>query len=410
MGANMMMRRALVDRIEPFDERFGAGCSIPGGEETDYIYRAYAAGLMIEFAPDLLVHHHHGRKTIADACNIMRNYSIAGGAVTAKHALRFPLKFASILIHTKNALLEILTGGKKPLHAARRFFLPEFSRVLRDRHKALSACSQGISDALLHGRHDRRRAARPLRVHWIRHRIPVGMARERNMLAPGTFFAAATALVLITNHSFAACDIPILGGNATAPHAFCAEDRAEIPQVPDDSVHNIDNPPCDAGNYPSADIIHGVIIQLAGSAGAAIGEAYGGSVGEVVGTTLGKMAGDTVNRIIRHNTPGGRSNCTVICLHLPADAINITFIGWVAPVAFRQGLDIVDPCYFVPRPFPNDFPGRCGTAHNGAYASMTVPTIKSDPVSGITACSTAKNWSDSIDRYFGLRVVYDRRS
>ena len=113
MGANMMMRRALVDKLGLFDGRFGPGSNIPAGEETDYIYRAYAAGILVEFVPDLIVYHHHGRKTVADAFKIMRNYSIAGGAVTAKHAFRFPLKFAAVLLHTKNAVLEILTGKNR---------------------------------------------------------------------------------------------------------------------------------------------------------------------------------------------------------------------------------------------------------------------------------------------------------
>jgi glycosyltransferase involved in cell wall biosynthesis len=55
IGANMMMRRALVDKLGLFDERFGPGSDIPAGEETDYMHRAYAAGIMLEFAPDLIV-------------------------------------------------------------------------------------------------------------------------------------------------------------------------------------------------------------------------------------------------------------------------------------------------------------------------------------------------------------------
>lgn len=42
----------------------------------------------------------------------MRNYQIATGAVVAKHALRFPLKTAAVLLHIKNALLEIFTARK----------------------------------------------------------------------------------------------------------------------------------------------------------------------------------------------------------------------------------------------------------------------------------------------------------
>jgi hypothetical protein len=42
----------------------------------------------------------------------MRNYSISAGAVHTKHALRNPLKYAPVLVHMKNALLEILAGGE----------------------------------------------------------------------------------------------------------------------------------------------------------------------------------------------------------------------------------------------------------------------------------------------------------
>jgi hypothetical protein len=41
--------------IGMFDERLGAGSDIPGGEESDYIIRAYLTGTMIEYAPDIVV-------------------------------------------------------------------------------------------------------------------------------------------------------------------------------------------------------------------------------------------------------------------------------------------------------------------------------------------------------------------
>ena len=40
----MTARRALIERLGPFDEDFGPGSLIGSGEDTDYIFRAYLAG------------------------------------------------------------------------------------------------------------------------------------------------------------------------------------------------------------------------------------------------------------------------------------------------------------------------------------------------------------------------------
>lgn len=90
LGCNMMMRRALVDAIGFFDPKLGAGSNIPGGEDTDYIFRAYIAGFKIEYAPDLQIHHHHGRKKKEDGYNLFKNYSIGGGALYAKYIFSHP--------------------------------------------------------------------------------------------------------------------------------------------------------------------------------------------------------------------------------------------------------------------------------------------------------------------------------
>lgn len=90
LGCNMMMRRTLVDKIGPFDTALGAGSSIPGGEDTDYIFRAYIHGFEIEYAPDLKIHHFHGRKKVEDGYNLFRNYSIGGGALYAKYLFSHP--------------------------------------------------------------------------------------------------------------------------------------------------------------------------------------------------------------------------------------------------------------------------------------------------------------------------------
>jgi GT2 family glycosyltransferase len=85
IGCNMTMRREVTQRLGLFDVRFGAGSRIPGGEETDYIYRAYLAGIAIEYVPDMTVYHFHGRREIAEGNALVRNYAIGTGALYAKY-------------------------------------------------------------------------------------------------------------------------------------------------------------------------------------------------------------------------------------------------------------------------------------------------------------------------------------
>ena len=58
-AATMFLRRGLVERIGPFDERLGLGSSEPwsSGEETDYLIRAVRIGARIEYDPSLVVVH-----------------------------------------------------------------------------------------------------------------------------------------------------------------------------------------------------------------------------------------------------------------------------------------------------------------------------------------------------------------
>jgi GT2 family glycosyltransferase len=79
-GANMMMRRSLLEIVGPFDERIG--------DDTDLIYRCYVAGITIEYAPDIVVFHYHGRKTWEDGFRLLRHYEIQQGALYAKFLLR----------------------------------------------------------------------------------------------------------------------------------------------------------------------------------------------------------------------------------------------------------------------------------------------------------------------------------
>ena len=111
IGANMMMRRALVDQLGPFDERFGPGSILPAGDDIDYIYRAYLAGMMIEYVPDMVVFHHHGRRTTPVGSGLIRNYVIAGGGLYAKYIFKHPDFCRSGYWTLKNAIRETIFGA-----------------------------------------------------------------------------------------------------------------------------------------------------------------------------------------------------------------------------------------------------------------------------------------------------------
>ena len=107
-GCNMVMRRALVDRLGPFDERFGTE-NIRGSDDTEYIFRAYLAGIMIEYVPDMVVFHHHGRRERAAGTKLMRNYLIGTGAAYAKYILKEPDLCRQFYWDIKGLIMEIIT-------------------------------------------------------------------------------------------------------------------------------------------------------------------------------------------------------------------------------------------------------------------------------------------------------------
>lgn len=108
IGCNMAMRRRVVEILGPFDTRLGAGTNCPAGEDTDYFYRAYLAGIRLEMVPDLIVAHHHGRKTEAQRISLYRNYAVGNGALAAKYLLRYPNFSRHILWELRASLPRVL--------------------------------------------------------------------------------------------------------------------------------------------------------------------------------------------------------------------------------------------------------------------------------------------------------------
>lgn len=125
-GCNMMMRRSLLERVGAFDTRVG-------DDDCDLVCRCYIAGITIEYAPDIVVYHHHGRKTPAEGYALFRGYMIEMGAIYAKYLFREPDLCRQVLWDLRNVAKELLRGTNT--------FLPEigFSHKHRLYYNAVGA-------------------------------------------------------------------------------------------------------------------------------------------------------------------------------------------------------------------------------------------------------------------------------
>lgn len=87
IGANMVFRREVFEKVGNFDVRLGAGCFHAGSDDTDMIYRALRAGFRALYAPNVVVYHAHDRRTIEQAVSLEFNYGKGGGGFVMKHIL-----------------------------------------------------------------------------------------------------------------------------------------------------------------------------------------------------------------------------------------------------------------------------------------------------------------------------------
>jgi glycosyltransferase involved in cell wall biosynthesis len=143
-GCNMVMRRSLAERLGPFDERFGAGAIIPSAEDTDYNFRAYLAGAVLECVPDMTVFHHHGRNTLAAAKKLLIDYEIGNGALYARYFFKHPNLCRPFYWSCRDALRELITGTNA--------FLPDIGISEMDRVRAnlRGAARYLFASAVLH--------------------------------------------------------------------------------------------------------------------------------------------------------------------------------------------------------------------------------------------------------------------
>lgn len=86
-GANMAVRREVIERIGGFDPMLGAGALFRSGEDLDLASRASWAGWAGAYDPRPVVAHHHGRKPGKDVQNLRGGYDHGIGACFAKALL-----------------------------------------------------------------------------------------------------------------------------------------------------------------------------------------------------------------------------------------------------------------------------------------------------------------------------------
>ncbi len=60
-GCNMAIRRHVLERLGGFDEALDTGQALPGGGDTDILYRIIRAGYALVYEPRFLVFHRHRR-------------------------------------------------------------------------------------------------------------------------------------------------------------------------------------------------------------------------------------------------------------------------------------------------------------------------------------------------------------
>lgn len=85
-GANMAFRHEVLNEIGGFDPSFGPG-ALFNAEDVDAAARASANGWKGEYRPEVVVRHHHRRKS-ADVLPLVKSYGIGAGAYHMKLLLR----------------------------------------------------------------------------------------------------------------------------------------------------------------------------------------------------------------------------------------------------------------------------------------------------------------------------------
>ena len=123
MGANMSARRALFDRIGPFDEILGVGAPLMSAEDLDLSLRAFSAGLTIHADHRPVVVHAGGVRGLGrESRELWRRDGIGLGAAVVKTLrcgqLRAALAPIGVLLDMWRDVLVKVALGRRPFGLA----------------------------------------------------------------------------------------------------------------------------------------------------------------------------------------------------------------------------------------------------------------------------------------------------
>lgn len=115
IGANLTFRRRALEQAGGFDALLGAGTSLSSGEDSEMVCRLSSLGWSGLYVPEIVVFHHHGRKSASELCKLSRGYDMGRGAFYAsmviKNNMRKKIVFYWInsMVHQKiiRSVLEI---------------------------------------------------------------------------------------------------------------------------------------------------------------------------------------------------------------------------------------------------------------------------------------------------------------
>jgi glycosyltransferase involved in cell wall biosynthesis len=122
-GANFAFRRAALESVGGFDQRFGVGALFPCAEDLDILARMLARGWKGAYDPRPLVYHHHRRKTELEALRLMKQYDRGRGAYYSKCILNPKLCLPYLLRWCRAMLQQPWRRTARELTAASEFLV-----------------------------------------------------------------------------------------------------------------------------------------------------------------------------------------------------------------------------------------------------------------------------------------------
>jgi hypothetical protein len=126
-GANMALRRSALSVVGGFDEQLGAGTPFPS-EDIDVVARVSALGWKGAYRPDVLVYHHHGRKSSQEVGELMRSYDRGRGAYYAKCLLNRPIRRSALRHWARCLRYQPLQKSRREVAAGIAFAVRQYTR------------------------------------------------------------------------------------------------------------------------------------------------------------------------------------------------------------------------------------------------------------------------------------------